>query len=603
MTGLPHSNGIAKSDSAIAALKRTPLYQALKSLKIAIDRTRSFQTLRHGWRLAVDSRYRLNDRKARDDFRRFCERDGGRGLRQDVRPLVKRKTVLVIRNVTLPYASVEAVVRKAFHMAGFETVVLGHRRYDFLRYDWLTGNQAVLELEDFGIRDDIEWVDGQMPTLNTMNDWLALEYQGVQVGRFVIALALRQYRGALEFQNPRVQQDLRGRLSLSVRYTIAASRMLREIKPDCVLLMDRGYSGQGEIFDLAIKQGIDTLTWNLGYKSNRLAFKRYHSGNERDHHLSPSAESWRQICAMPWDLESGNRVRKEIFDCYQTQDWFSLVGTQFDKQILSRESTRQKLGLTPDRKVAVIFPHILWDGSFFWGKDLFSDYKHWFVETIKAAVANPRLQWVVKLHPAHIVKAKQNGDAGRPLEFDVIEKAVGSLPDHVKLVHPDSELSTYSLFQIADYAVTVRGTVGIESGLFGIPVVTAGTGRYDRRGFTLDSATQEEYHQKLATLETFSPLSAEQIELAERYAYAVFLARPLALSSVSLEYARDGKATPRVRVRCQTRDEWLAAPDMQKLAAWVSDGKLEDMLEIPSMSTSVASPISLPTVDAVQLAG
>jgi hypothetical protein len=365
--------------------------------------------------------------------------------------------------------------------------------------------------------------------------------------------------------------------------------MLREIQPDCVLVNDRGYSGQGEIFDLAVKRGIDTLTWNLGYKSNRLVFKRYHAGNEREHPLSPSAESWRQISSIPWSLENGNRVRQEILDCYETQDWFSMVGTQFNKKILPRDLTRQKLGLSSDMKVAVIFPHILWDGSFFFGKDLFSDYTHWFIETIRAAVANPRLQWVVKLHPAHTTKAKQGNDTAPPLEYEVIERAVGKLPDHVKLVHPDDELSTYSLFQVADYTVTVRGTVGIESGLFGIPVVTAGTGRYDNRGFSLDSSTAEEYLQKLAKLETYPPLSAQQIEQAERYAYGVFLGRPLNLTSLSLEYERDGKSTPRVKIHCQTRKQWIASEDIQKLSAWVRDGKLEDMLELPRVKQAVPS--------------
>jgi hypothetical protein len=235
------------------------------------------------------------------------------------------------------------------------------------------------------------------------------------------------------------------------------------------------------------------------------------------------------------------------------------------------------LGLSSDKKVAVIFPPILWDASFFYGKDLFDDYSHWFVETLRAAAANSRLQWVVKLHPAHIVKAKQDNNQGKPAELNVIERTFESLPAHVKLVHPDTELSTYSLFEIADYAVTVRGTVGIESALFGVPAVTAGTGRYDRRGFTLDSSTREEYLEKLAKLEKFSRLSAEQVELAERYYYGVFSCRPLTLSSVSLEFARDEMATPKVIVHCHTRDEWLAAPDMRRLAGWLADGKAEDM--------------------------
>jgi hypothetical protein len=569
-------------ERSLATTRATRVYQALRRVIAPMRRARSYQTVMHCWSLARYSEYRSRDRKARADFHRFRDERGGRGLHSDLRPRrTKPKTALIV-SVTLPYVPIEAFAKKALQMAGFETVVLGNRRYDFLRYNWLARNKAVVELDDFDSRGDPEWVDRQVSTLRTLHDWLALEYKGVHVGRFVIALAQRRYRGRLDFADPRIREDLRVHLALSVRHTVAGARMMERIKPDCVLLMDRGYSGQGEIFDLALNRGIDTLTWNLGYKSDRLVFKRYNPGNERDHPLCPSADSWQQLCSIPWHPENGKQIRDELFSCYETQDWFSVVGTQHDKTILSREMTLRKLGLTPDKKVAVIFPHILWDGSFFFGKDLFSDYTHWFVETMKAAAANTRVQWVVKLHPAHLVKARQNNDAGRPLELDVIETAVGPVPDHIKLVYPDTDLSTYSLFQIADYAVTVRGTVGIESALFGVPVVTAGTGRYDRRGFTVDSVTPEEYLQRLATLETTPPLSAKQVELAERYAYGVFLGRPLTLASLALAYERDGKATPKVTVHHQTREQWLASPDMRKLVTWIADGKAEDMMELPA---------------------
>ena len=63
---------------------------------------------------------------------------------------------------------------------------------------------------------------------------------------------------------------------------------------------------------------------------------------------------------MKWGAAQGRKIRQELFDCYKNQDWFSFVGTQFDKQLLSAETTRQKLGLPNDKKIAVIFPHILW---------------------------------------------------------------------------------------------------------------------------------------------------------------------------------------------------------------------------------------------------
>jgi len=505
------------------------------------------------------------------------------GLRQDLLPQgVKPKTALIVAQHYLPFASMQAWMTKALQMAGFQTVVIGNRRYDFLRYSWLAGNNTVFEFSDFDTEGDPEWVKQQAGRLDTLHGWLNLEYEGVHVGRFTIATALRSLKiGKLDFNAASIQSLLRNGLGLSVRRTLGALRLLEKIKPDCVILMDRGYSGQGEVFDLAVRQGIDTLTWHMFYKNNLLILKRYHSGNEREHPHSPSAESWSRICSIPWKPDYGRKIREELFHCYETQDWFSVVGTQFDKQILSQQMTRQKLGLSSDRKVAVIFPHILWDGSFFYGNDLFDDYTQWFIETIRAASANNRLDWVVKLHPAHLVKAKQNKDLGPSSELAVIENVFGKLPAHVKLVFPDTELSTYSLFQIADYAVTVRGTVGIESPLFGIPVVTAGTGRYDRRGFTLDSSTREEYLQKLLTLETYPRLTEEQVEIAERYACGVFFCRPLRLSSVSLEYERDAIATPKVTVHCQTRDQWLASPDMRQLADWFADGKAEDLLILP----------------------
>src|SRR5262245_27478422 len=396
-------------------LKQTWAYQTLKHLRdlllrnLALQRTKVYQTLRHWRLLLLDREYRSKDQIAKANFRQFCAREGGLGLRHNLRPQgSKRKTALIVSQSYLPFAKLEALMIKALQMAGFDTVIVGNRRYDFLRYTWLAGNRTVYELSDFASQGDPEWVNQQMDRLLTLQDWLALEYRGAHVGRFTIASALKWLRvGQLNFIDPSIKEKLREILASCVRNTLAAAHLIREIEPDCVLLMDRGYSPYGEIFDLAINQEIDTITWHIGYKNNRLVVKRYHLGNEREHFLAPSAESWRQLCSIPWKPNDGHQIRREIFQCYESQDWFSFVGTQFDKPILSKQMTRQMLGLSSDRKVAVIFPHILWDGSFFFGNDLFDDYTQWFVETIRAACANPRLQWVVKLHPAHLVKAKQ----------------------------------------------------------------------------------------------------------------------------------------------------------------------------------------------------
>ena len=251
--------------------------------------------------------YRSKDRKARADFLRFRDQRGGMGLRAPLLPENKpSKTALIVGHIYLPFAPLEALTIKAFQLAGSGPVILGKRGYQFMRYSWLAGNESTYTFDDFDHRSDHGWIDRETARLETLEDWLSLRYEGVHVGRFTIASTLRHFKvGKLAFSDPKTLDVLRRTLRASVRNTRGALKLFNSIKPDCVLVMDRGYTGQGEVFDLAIHRGIDVLTWNLGYKSNRLLFKRYNAGNERDHPLSPSPEMWNRLISMPWERESG----------------------------------------------------------------------------------------------------------------------------------------------------------------------------------------------------------------------------------------------------------------------------------------------------------
>jgi hypothetical protein len=524
------------------------------------------------------------DHAARAEFDRFCHQQGASALRLKLNPNGKaRKRALIVNHPHVPVAKIEAIIIKALEAAGFETVTISVGREDLLRYHRLAGASTVT-WTDFGVggETDTAWVDQQLARVSNLHDCLALKYRGVHVGRFAVATVMRTLRmGQLDFADPSTRAELRKTLGESVKFALAGSRALEQLKPDCVFSVDRGYIGQGELFDLALDKRIDTLVWNVGYKGNLLYFKRHSLANERDHHASMSASSWARIRSMPWKEEYGRQVREELLRCYQTQDWFSFVGAQFGKALTSPETAKSRLGIAPDRKVAVIFPHILWDSSFFWGEDLFENYAQWLAETIRAACANDRLDWIIKVHPTHVVKSRRDSAHARPQELDVIEDTVGAVPPHVKLLYPQDDISTYSVYELADYAITVRGTSGIEASLFGVPVITAGTGRYAERGFTVDSSTKEEYLDKLRTLETLPRMTPKQIELAERYAYGVFFSRPLQLKSVSLEYERDAVASWRVAVHSKTREDWLNAPDIRQFAEWISASD-EDMFFCPA---------------------
>ncbi|MBI3392625.1 MAG: hypothetical protein HY039_05495 [Nitrospirae bacterium] len=178
-----------------------------------------------------------------------------------------------------------------------------------------------------------------------------------------------------------------------------------------------------------------------------------------------------------------------------------------------------------------------------------------------------------------MVKNARDGVVGEAGEVRIIRERIGRLPDHVRLIPAESDISTFSLFGLMDFCVTVRGTIGIEAAAFGIPVLTAGTGRYDRHGFTVDSDDRQAYLDRLGRVQDVPRLSEEQRTLAERYAYGIFVARPFPLSTVTYEHKRDAKATLSCRIKAKTREDWMNAPDLNAFAEWVQSGE-EDFLSL-----------------------
>src|SRR5690606_9849003 len=129
--------------------------------------------------------------------------------------------------------------------------------------------------------------------------------------------------------------------------------------------------------------------------------KRYTPHNRECDLSSLSEESWQLLRNMQWTNKHREQVEQEIRNSYTTGAWYGDCGTQFNKRFLDATAVKKELDLDPTKKAAFIFPHILWDASMNRGVDLFRDYEEWLVETVRAACANDRVNWVIKIHPAH----------------------------------------------------------------------------------------------------------------------------------------------------------------------------------------------------------
>ena len=101
----------------------------------------------------------------------------------------------------------------------------------------------------------------------------------------------------------------------------------------------------------------------------------------------------------------------------------------------------------------------------------------------------------------------------------------------------------------------------------------AGTGRYDRLGFTVDFDDRESYLARLRHLETVPPLTPAELELAKKYAFGTFALRPTPLSSVRFSFRKDARASLEASLTVADLVALRAAPDVISLGNWIRSGE------------------------------
>lgn len=409
---------------------------------------------------------------------------------------------------------------------------------------------------------------------------LNIKMDGISVGKYAASSFMRMTRNStIKLNNDEDKILLLKQMIKSLRAAKAVKNILQDIKPDLLLAIDRGYTPVGQLFDACLLNGIPVITRNASHKSGWEIVKRYSSPQMSTvHPQSLSSESWEYIKKMPWNDSKWNILYKELFDTYRTGDWFAEVGTQFGKKMYSKKELLEKLQLDENKKTAIIFPHMFWDATFFWGEDLFEDYYDWFVNVLKVAAKNKSLNWIIKIHPANVIKAKRDNYKGVHKELAAVYETLGSLPEHIKVIPPESDINTFSLFSLMDYCLTVRGTIGIEASMMGINTITAGTGRYDRLGFTHDFNSKEEYLDFIRNLQDVPPMNEQAIELARRFAYGIFILRPIHLDLLDLRYNQDEKASMSFKPLFKNIEEFKNSKFVQGLKDFVISGK-EDYLD------------------------
>jgi hypothetical protein len=416
----------------------------------------------------------------------------------------------------------------------------------------------------------------------TVADYKAFEVEGVRVGRQALSTVVRtSHEPRVDLDDPEVRLAIRRTVEYAVESIRVGNGVLDAVAPDCLLMLERGYAGLGSLFDRALVRGVPVIQWQAAHRDDAFFLKRYSLDAREFHARSLERSTWDRLLEEGLTDEREAALAREVA-AQEEGKWFLSRRTRHAAQGGNLDALRDSLGLDRDRKVAVLFSHVLWDASMFYGRDLFSDQGKWFEETVRVAAEDDRVQWLVKLHPSLYWKLRFDGVREDPAELEMIREAVGHLPAHMHLVAPDDPVSNVDLFRIIDAGVTIRGTVGIELPPLGVPVLTAGTSDYSGKGFTLDADTVEEYVANLRSIPDLERLSPEQVRLARLYAFGIYCVRPWQFESFSIDYLPLDEAGDtlehRLRYNIRTLSELEQAHDLAVFARWVVDSDEEDFV-------------------------
>ena len=407
---------------------------------------------------------------------------------------------------------------------------------------------------------------------------IRFEYRGVRCGQFVVASLNRSFRAScISVFGLKTRLLLCFRLAKSMALSVRAYKLAAVEGCDGIFVVDRCYSPAGEFFDAFINRGLSVISWNKAHKDNHLILKKYDEYNRNLHPSSLSFTSFQKIRAHR-DIQSMRvEVLRELESCYRNGSWYSEVGTQFLVKSQSKSDVENSLDLSERFRVGV-FPHIFWDATFFGGDDLFDNYEDWFKAVLEVAKVKSDVDWIIKIHPGNLVKDSRDGRSGVPSEILTIYEMFQELPPHIKLLPPETEISSWDLLHVIDCCLTVRGTIGLEAAALGVPSLLAGSGRYDKFGFTHNFSTKNDYISRLLEVDSVARLTDDQHSNAIAYAYGLFINRPFALKTLTLQRETNKVANLRVFRDFCWKNPILRA-DAKDFFNWLQDDS-EDYLNL-----------------------
>lgn len=335
-------------------------------------------------------------------------------------------------------------------------------------------------------------------------------YKGLPLGELVQVSVLHVlHSGQLYFDAAEiaVYKDF---LASGMVMTDVCTQLLERYKPDVICMLNGLLFAERILYELARQRGKTIITHEVGTMVNTLMFSK-HLGEWID-----SDAGWERYSRVPLNRAENERLDTLLESRKQSERELIKLWSNADE---GKESIYNRLNLDREKMVVTLFSNLLWDTGLI-GKDrAFTSMTDWVLETIKFFQDKPGVQLVVRVHPSEV---KCDGHIPKEKLAEIITACFPRLPQNIRVVAPDSDISSYTLMSISSCGIAYVTTAGLEMAVMGKPVISPADVHYGRKGFTYDAETKEDYFRLLRDVSLLPSLNERQMELARRYAYLFF---------------------------------------------------------------------------------
>jgi hypothetical protein len=342
------------------------------------------------------------------------------------------------------------------------------------------------------------------------NKFREFVYNGVGVGEEAFASVLRATQMGTIDDTPEHRWYVQRYLISCILMAIIAERAFSKLKPDRIVMIHGVYLTHGIATRVANKMGIPVIIYGAPYRKGTIW-------------LSHGDSYHRTLVTEPNVLWENHELtvdeEKKTWDYLRSKQGGGRDYVSYHPNAIEDVDILYKtLNMDKTRQIISLYTNVIWDAQIYYNFNVFNDIFDWIFTSIDELGKNENIWLVIRIHPAEV----KGGFATRQPFLNEINKRYSTLPSNVRVIPPESDLSSYTLAENSRATLIYGTKMGLEIAVRGIPVVVSGETFNRGKGFTIDIESKSQYLELLRNIHKIEPINADITKRALKYAYYLY---------------------------------------------------------------------------------